>query len=209
MKLIFWTFIFLFSAISHAQDERSLRKLFLERPTSTLYSSPSHHIKWEVTSPAYHLDLDGDEQSEGLFFRKTDGIDWVVIKDARGKELFVHKLMPLGELGRPYKMRLVSVSRDINVLIIYYFEGVIPSLRSYAMTSLYLLTFQRTTKTFLGAYYFPGIYEEKIEFPQRYSKREYKIRILDIDRDGQKEIEVSFGHINRILFYRGLGKWQY
>ncbi len=208
-KILLALSILLFISVVAAQDERYYRKIYTNE-----FQKKNLHIDYDknalviVASPFYRVDLNNDGLPEKIRTLKRDGIDWIELYDYKGDLMYEVPLDTQGIYSSLYKIRVTALDSSTRVLILNYFEGYTKSVNFEGRARVYFLSFEnkdfRTLKLFKGPYYF----QEKETFPDAYWQRNMHVNVFDYDKDGKKEISVSFGRISKIFSYLGDGNWK-
>ena len=205
--LVFILFILLqivFMLRVSAQDERDYRKIFTGelKPEAT----PDKEYKYIFTSAAYQLDIDDDGFFESIYLIKKDGLDFIEVKNFENHTVFSGRLYSYGGNSNIYKLTKTKLSEETNALILHYYEGSTDAKSFEGTARVYVLSVDKT-KRFWSLAKGPHYWQEHEEVKNRYWQRDYQININDFDKDGVKEISVSYNHIHRIMKYLGRGKW--
>lgn len=207
-KYLICFFILLFIGSAAAQDERYYRKIYTNE-----YKRKTEAVKFHkdttinVASPYYRQDLNDDGLPERIRSVKRDGVDWFELYDYKGDLLFEYPLETQGIQSSLYKVRVVTINKVTRALILHFFEGYTKSTNFEGRARIYLLSFENkdfnTLKMYRGAYYF----QEKETYPEAYWQRNLHVNVLDYNRDGTKEVSITFGRIAKLFSYLGNGKW--
>lgn len=205
MKLFILFFLFfVFHSTSYGQDERFFRKIFTDE-LHEKEESPAFKIK--VATPSYNVDLDRDGVAEKIVALKKDGLDFFQILDRSGATIFEAKLDAKGVESVLYKAHLKTLSKNVDALILYFDEGNSGSTVFQSTARIYILTIENRN---LKTVYFergPAFFYEKETMDFFYARRHYNVNVIDYNKDGVKEVSVSYNKIQRILFYKGKGRW--
>jgi hypothetical protein len=197
-------FLLTFSSVQ-AQDERYFRKLFTGELTE---SGPKEKLyKWQVSTPLYKLDLNGDKKDESIVVSKKDGEDWIELFDHLGTNFFSGKLQAKGDDSSLFKIQLITLSEKTKVLVLHYYEGITKYKEFNGSGKIYLITFEDNKFDSIQMTEGLSFWIERALINERYFKREYYVEALDLNLDGTKEIRVRFNSIKRVLFYKGKGNW--
>lgn len=198
--------LFLFSYNSLAQDERYYRKIF----TDELVFKPQEVVdyKVEVETPTYQIDLNGDHFKEGIRVEKKDGIDFIKIYDKYGRKLFEKKLDSIGFQSKLFKIQLRSITKDVNALILHFYEGKIESTKFESSARIFFISFMKSKLEEMHFYKGPHFFHEKEKVDNQYWSRRYSVNTIDYNNDGINEISISYNKISRIFFYIGEGIWR-
>ena len=188
-----------------AEDERS----FLG--DNRLLPAPGKKAVFKHSGPEYMIDLVGDEKKERIHFVSRDGRDWLVVRDAKGERVYQYAFRAVGLDATPYKIRLRSLSSSVKALVIYYYEGHSDYLKFQATARPYFLTFENDDLKTLSMYRGSGVFQEREAGGERYRQRTYRLKFVDWDGDGTRDIEVGSGdfRIRDIFLYRGKGRWRH
>ncbi len=205
MKAIALISLFLISFSSLGQDERFYRKIF----TGELTDKTQEAIQYKVIvrSPRYEIDLNQDKIMETIRVEKKDGYDFFLIFDQFGREIFNQRLPAIGAKSRLLKIDLKSITKDVNTLILHFYEGAIDSTKFEATAKLFFVTFQKNDLKKIKFFNGPHFFHEK-EKGSQYLNRRYTVNTLDYNNDGSREISVSYNKISRIYFYTSSGEWK-
>jgi hypothetical protein len=164
--------------------------------------------KIEVSTPNYQIDLDRDGRPEVLKIEKRDGQDFFVIKDGMGETKSELKLNAKGLDSVLYKVQLKTLSAETDALILYFDEGNSGNVVLQSTARIYMATIDKRNLDKVSFNKGPAFYYEK-EWPvDQYSRRYYNVSVYDFNKDGTKEVAVSYNNIQRIYFYLGKGRWQ-
>lgn len=199
--------LFLFASLSiWGQDERYYRKVY----SGELVDETSQILKQKISvkSPNYRLDLNRDGFDEIINTEKRDGSDYFIIKDHFGRVILEKKLSAIGAGGVVYRVQLKTISSNTDALIIHYYEGAIDATNFVATARLYFLTVTNKDLRRLNFYKGPHFFNETENFPNKYSIKRLSVNTVDYNKDGVKEISVSFKNISRVYFYLAEGVWQ-
>lgn len=192
--------------MAYSQDERFFRQVFTGELNKSSVDFKDNH-KWVVETPNYQVDLDGDKVTEGIKVVKADGEDWIEIHGKLGNPFFKGKLNPKGINSSLFKINLIKLSDKTKVLVLNFYEGFTDYLQFNGSARVYLLSFDdndlKNVKFQMG----PSIWIEREKVGEQYFRREYKVFSDDFNKDGIKEIEISFNKIHKVLFYKGEGRW--
>jgi hypothetical protein len=208
-RFVFLTPVFLFLSFSGrilAQDERYFRQIF----TGELGNKAQlikRDYKWEVSTPAYKLDLDGDGEAEGITISKKDGENWIELSGKLGKPFFRNLIPAIGIDSSLFKINFVTLSPTVKVLLLHFYEGYTNYLQFNGTARVFLLSFENNKLDKISVTTGPSFWIEREKIVDQYFKRLYKIDVIDLNNDSLKEITVSFNRINRTLTYMGNGRF--
>lgn len=201
-----YLFVLLIISNSYAQDERYFRDLFSGNLTKDKFQEKKKY-KWEVQTPYYEIDLNGDPWKESIVYKKKDGEDWVHIYDMYKNEIFSQRFYNEGWDSRLVKISSHKISKSSRLLILYYYEGYTHYLNFLGTARLYFITLDnddlKTIKMIKGPLAF---FEEEQRY-KNYFKRKYHVSLNDLDGDGTRDVIVKHHKIARTYFYRGNGRW--
>lgn len=190
-----------------AQDERFWRKLVtgeLTREQKKLPPAP----KWVFSTPSYEFDLNGDGRNESLTVQVVDGLSVVEIYSHDKLLLFTGTLTGLGMDAKVYRLRLIDVSPGVRSLLIHFFEGKTQSQRFEATARLYFVTFAKENMTKMTFQKGPQYWHEYEAPRDQYWRRQYGINVMDLDKDGSKEVFVNFNSSQSVWQYQTSGLWR-
>ncbi len=207
--MIYIKYVIFFISLGFSQDERTFRLMLSkgrhkETPKSAKFKKEA---KFKHRSPNYQLDLNNDGVRESLFVSKIDGKDLITIRDHKKKLILEEELFPLGPLSRIFKVQMRKTSKDLNTLLIYYYEGTSKYLEFQGTARLYLLTYSPKTFKFYPLYKGPYIWDEHLDFKKNYHQRKQEISLVDFNRDGTREIAVRFSKITRVYYFSKEKGW--
>ena len=189
----------------YAQDERYYRKIFtgeLEDKTKEVF-----RYKVIVKSPRYEIDLNQDGSLESIRVEKRDGFDFFVVYDEFGKELLNQNLPAIGARSRLLKVDLKGINKKVNSLILHFYEGATEATNFEAMAKLFFVTFEKDDLKKITFQSGPHFFHEKLKGNQ-YLNRRYSVNLIDYNKDGSREISISYNKISRIYFYGRNGIWK-
>lgn len=192
----------LFQTLLWAQDERIFREMVtVDPPRGLVKGSPLVR----VFSPHYTIDIDADGTTEYIRLEKRDGADWIHIHDHGQRPVFSSILRPKGSHSGVYKIERRQTAQNHHILLVHYYEGYTKSYEFHGTARLYIISGNSTLSMTKG----PLLFEEKTEARGHYHQRAYKIKLVDLNDDGFKDINVHHGdRISRTLVYQGEGVWQ-
>jgi hypothetical protein len=197
------------SQITLAQDERFYRQLF-DGSLNRDYDKDLVY-KYEIKSPEYMLDLNRDGVVDVFQTTKKDGVDFFKIYDANGNLKFETKLAAKGKHSRIFKAHLVDVAPNADALILHYYEGDTQDAVFEGSARLYIVTIRdrdlKKISITKGPYFW---HEREVSTPHyhKYWNRRFIVNTLDYNKDGIKEISVSFNRMHQIMYYTGFGVWK-
>lgn len=203
--LAIWMFAILFVNTAQAQDERVLR--YLLRKKQFKEKSLMDRTHFRLSTKWYELDLDSDKRNEKISMENNDGINYLVIRNYRNFPIFRQAFLTQAIGGIVHKLRLVQVSRDTRLLMVYYFEGVTEYLDFQATGRLYFVSWKnndlKTIKMSRGPHY----WQESKGYRGNYFNRRFKVYLKDFNSDGIKEVAVKLGTISRVYHLMRNNEW--
>ena len=196
--------IFTFSSI--AQDERFFRSIY----SGELFDSKQtpFEYKIEVSSDKYLLDLNRDKKQDSFQTVKKDGVDFFRINDEYGKQVFEGKLETKGSESKIFRASFKTISKDTDVLLLHFYEGHNDAAIFEGSARLYIITIQNRDFKQITMTKGPFFWSEKERAANKYWARRYSVNTVDLNKDGIKEISVSFNNIDRIYYYSKSGEWK-
>jgi len=195
-----------FSLSAFSQDERYFRSIF----SGDLFDrkDDAYYYKVKVESPKYVIDLNRDSKDDYFQTIKMDGNDFISIHDEYGRETFRTMLETKGKNSSIFQVSFKQVDKNTDVLILHFYEGETQSAIFEGTARLYFLTIPNRDLKNITVTKGPFFWMEKEKAAGKYYNRRYTVNTLDYNKDGSREISVSYNHITRIYFYRN-GSWQY
>jgi hypothetical protein len=206
MKIYLALLLCVFSIASNAQDERYYRSIFTGELFDTKVKPFTHKI--EVESAHYMIDLNRDGKSDSLQAVKKDGVDFIRINDEYGRLVFESKLDTKGKASKIFRVSFKAISPDTDVLILHFYEGENDAAIFESSARLYFLTIPKRKLKEISFSKGPFFWSEKERAAGKYWARRYSVSTIDFNKDGIREISVSFNKINRIYFYLSTGQWR-
>lgn len=205
MKKLFFVLLCVFCAGVQAQDERFYRNMFngiLKKP------KPPTPYKIKVFSPKYMLDLDRDGIEDSFQTIKKDGVDFIRLNNAYGELQFEAQLDTKGGNSSIFKANFMKVNDKVDVLVLHFYEGHTQSATFEGSARLYFVTIvnRRLDKASLTKG--PFFWSERERAAGKYWNRRYTVNLVDYNKDGQKEISVSYNRISRVYYYIANGVWR-
>jgi hypothetical protein len=200
-------FILLLSGLAFGQDERYYRQILTgELPKMNQQIPFKFGATFNVVSPDYKFDLDGDGVEEIIATEKRDGVDWIIIANAQGYVVFRSRLDATGAGSTLYKIRYVNISNTVKALILFFDEGPTHSKKFESTARILVLSYVNNDLKKMALTSGPHIFHEKEAQREQYFRRDYQVNVYDIDGDGIREIAVQYNHIQRIMKYEN-GIW--
>lgn len=196
----------IFSFNTPAQDERFYRGIFSGEHFNSKEVPFTYKI--EVESSKYLIDLNHDGKEDSIQTVKRDGVDFFRINDDFGKMVFEAQLETKGVDSKIFRASLKTISKNIDVLLLHFYEGHTGAAIFEATARLYIVTikdrdFRKTTIT-KG----PFFWSEKEGVAGKYWARRYTVNTKDFNGDGVKEVAITFNNIDRIYYYSKFGDWR-
>ncbi|MAX67336.1 MAG: hypothetical protein CME66_10415 [Halobacteriovoraceae bacterium] len=204
MKTLLSLILCVISLAGWSQDESFYRDIF---SGAFIKKKKPFEYKVLVESPRYSLDLDRDGVKDSFQTLKKDGVDFIRINNAFGEKVFESSLLNLGQKSKIFKAHLKTISKTVDVLILYFYEGYNYSSNFGASARLYFLTIpdRKLDKiTLTKGPYFWGEFEKAAG---KYWRRRLSVNTLDYNGDGKFEISVSYNKTSRVFFYLPSGNW--
>ena len=199
--------IFLISTNLWGQDERYYRKM-LSGGLAISEKSVDSVPKFQVSGPAYLVDLNGDGIEERIIPEKRDGVDWLKIEDSSFSTIFETKIFATGANSHLYKVKLASLNTRVKVLILFLDEGTTEGAKLESYGKISLLSFENNNLSSMKFQEGARFYHEFKGQREQYSRRSYNVNVYDIDKDGEREVVVEYQHIQRVFKYAGFGEWR-
>lgn len=187
------------------QDERVLRYLLRKKEFKEKALVDRTHFR--LSTKWYELDLDGDHRNEKISMENNDGVNHLVIRNYRNFPILRKPFLTQAIGGIVHKLRLVQVSKETKLLIVYYFEGTTEYLDFQATGRLYFVSWQnndlKTLKMSLGPHY----WQENKSYRGNYFNRRFEVYLKDFNNDGIKEVAVKLGNISRVYHLLRSNEW--
>lgn len=190
-----------------AQDERFWRKLVTGELTREQKKEPGQP-KWVFSTPRYEFDLNSDGKNESLTVQLVDGLSVVEIYSHDKSLLFTGTLTGVGMDSKIYRLRLIDVSDKVRSLLIHFYEGKTESQRFEATARLYFVTFNKADMNKFSFQKGPQYWHEYEAPRDQYWRRKYAINIMDLNKDGAKEVFVNFNSNQSVWQYQNSGLWR-
>ncbi|MGB0453086.1 MAG: hypothetical protein ACPGJV_05165 [Bacteriovoracaceae bacterium] len=195
------------SLVAMGQDERSL-KLLLRKKVDNSQQTILNKTHYRFSTDWYQFDLDGDKRDEYISFEKVDGIDHIVIRNYRKYPIFKKPFLTQAIGGVVHKVRIKNISKDVKLLLIYYFEGVTEYIDFQSTGRLYFVTWEKNDLNTLSISRGPFYWQEYKNYKGNYFKRKYEVLVQDFNGDGLEEVMSKYHHISRVYHYAGRGVWK-
>lgn len=207
--LSFFVFIFSYLNPVHAQDERYFRKIFSEDILkSSSFMDEKKEIQFKVMGPNYFIDLNDDKIEEIIQIQKRDGVDWLEIKNFSLVKIFETKLVSMGGESSVYKLKLVKISSTVTALIVFLDEGKTNGKKFESTGRIFVLSYENDDLSKISTTLGPHFFHEQESQREQYWRKNYDVRVIDLNNDGIREITVTYNHIQRIMKYKGSGIWE-
>lgn len=188
-----------------AQDERVLRYLLRKKKFQEKSLTDKTHFR--LSTKFYEIDLDGDKRKEKISMESNDGINYFVIRNYRNFPIFREPFLTQALGGIVHRVRLVRVSHDTKLLLVYYFEGKTEYLDFLATGRLYFISWKnddfKTLKMTRGPHY----WQESKDYRGHYFNKRYKVYFQDFNKDGIKDVSVRLGTVSRVYHLLRDGTW--
>lgn len=192
-----------------AQDERFTRELLSGDLTRIVAPQSESKYNYKVRTPYYEVDLNGDHKNESFVVEKKDGEDWVYVYNYSKVKIYSFKLDTGGAHSRLYRITSKNLSKDFKVYVLHFFEGVTQFLKFRSQARFYFLTIDKNNLDSISTYKGPAFWEEFKSFKHNhYHQRKYVLTAIDLNKDGIKELTLSYNDMRRVYFYRGNGYWR-
>jgi len=203
------TFFLILSSVIHAQDERFTRKLLSGDLTRITPPQSESKYTYKVRTPYYEVDLNGDYRNESFVVEKKDGEDWIHVFNYSKVKIYSYKLEPGGPESRLYRITSKRLSSTSMVYVLHFFEGINRHLKFRTQARFYFLTIDNKDLKSIATYKGPAYWEEFKSFKHNhYHQRKYDLTAVDFNKDGVKELSLSYNNMNRVFFYAGRGSWK-
>ncbi|MFT6630869.1 MAG: hypothetical protein ACJAS4_000813 [Bacteriovoracaceae bacterium] len=204
MKTLIVLILCIVSYRGEAQDERFYRNIF----NGKLYKGVESFVyKIKVESPKYTLDLNRDGIEDSFQTIKKDGVDFIRVNDPFGNIVFESALMTKGKNSKIFKAHLKTISNSVDVLILHFYEGDNEAAIFEGSGRLYFVTIRDRNLKKITLTKGPYFWTEKERAAGKYWNKRYSVNVLDYNKDGQKEISVSYNKSSQIYFYISDGLW--
>lgn len=188
-----------------AQDERFYRSMFNGVLKKKISPTP---YKIKVFGPKYMIDLDRDGIEDSFQAVKKDGIDFIRLNNAYGELQFEAQLDTKGHKSSIFKANFMRVNDKVDVLVLHFYEGETQSSTFEGSARLYFVTILNHKLEQVTFTKGPFFWSEKEKTTGQYWNRRYTVNLIDYNKDGQKEISVSYNRISRIYYYVANGVWR-
>ena len=207
MKLLVSLSLFLFSASLWAQDERYMRKLFSGELREKKEKEFNPMPKIQTLGKAYKFDIDDDGRVESFISEKSDGGESLLIQSFKGDLIYRARLETAGLDSWLYRVTTRQISEKTRLFILHFYEGGVEYFNFRGNSRAYFLTLENKDVKTLSLYKGPVIFDEKKFRYDHYHLRSYKFNLVDLNRDGVKEVVLKY-HLNSwVYMYKSAGKW--
>jgi len=143
----------------------------------------------------YFLDLDNDGVSDRLSFNKQAHRDYLEFKYG------VFYFPSLGLNSRVERFRLVGINSHIRTLMIFFNEGVQDKLFFQKELRVFFITFDLKGNFSPHLFRSAHIFYEKELIENQYDRRHYRMNLIDLDKDGIKEVVSYFNGVSNVYKY--------
>ncbi len=205
MQSLIVLFLCIMSFNSFSQDERFYRKMFSSKASKNI---EEFEFKIGVASPRYTLDLNRDGLKDSFQTVKKDGVDFIRIMDPFGRVVFEKSLLTKGKKSSIFKAHLKTISKNVDVLILHFYDGYTESSTFEGSARLYFLTIPNRKLNLITMTKGPYFWTERERTAGKYWNKRYTVNVLDYNNDGFKEISVSYNKLSRVYFYISDGIWE-
>ena len=204
MRLILFL-IFMSSAFS--QDERFFRELISGELTQDKVKEKKVY-KWTANSPLYEIDLGNAHFPESLVIEKKDGEDWLHVHDEKKARIFSFHFDVNGKDSWIYRITKKKISKNTDILLIYYYEGNTDYRNFKGSVRLYVLTVDNRNLSTISVFKGPIFWDEREMPGGKYTQKKFEVNLIDFNHDGIMEIAVGGKSLYNILTYSPGGKWR-
>jgi hypothetical protein len=178
----------LFSSFNAAaQDERVLRYLLRKKQFKEKSLIDKTHFRLSMES--------------------NDGINYFVIRNHRNFPIFREAFLTQALGGIVHRVRLVQVSNNTKLLIVYYFEGKTEYLDFQATGRLYFISWPDNDLKKIKMTRGPHYWQEFKDYRGHYFNKRYQVYLKDFNQDGIKEVSVRLGTVSRVYHLLGNNTW--
>ncbi len=200
-------FLLIMSTKLLAQDERYLRQI-LSGELNKEVELKEKRYAYQIHSPFYALDLNGDGLSEYVVFVKKDSEDWIEVLSEDKVKIFSYNFEPKGFDSELFRIEFKTLGPATKILLLYYYEGASRYLNFQGTSRIYALTIDNQDLKTLSPLKGASFFEEEKTLKGHYHKRNYQVVLEDLNHDSIKELIVKYRRINDVFVYKGSGKWQ-
>ncbi len=191
-----------------AQDERFVRKLLSGDLGIEGVDQDKPKPHFNVVSPLYEIDLNGDDRVESIVIEKKDSEDWLHIQSYERKIIYSLRFVRKGWESDVYKINLRKLSPTTHVLLIRYYEGHNQGDNFTGTARLYAISWENNDLSTIKSVRGPEIWDEFKDSKIHYHQRPQVVSLNDLDSDGFKEISVRHHLSTKVMKYLGKGEWQ-
>ena len=207
MKISTTLLLCVLSLVAIAQDERSFRAMY-SGELATSGAGNLDNYKVAIQSDPYEIDLNRDGKNDSIQTIKKDGVDFFRVNDEYGKKVFESKLETKGARSRIFRASFKTISKDIDVLLLHFYEGDTKLANFEGSARLYIITIKNRDLKNLSMKIGPYFWTEKEKTAGQYWTRRYTVSTEDFNKDGTKEILVRFNRITKVLYYTNKERWK-
>lgn len=199
MKAFLGILLCILSFNSFAQDERYYRSIF----SGDLFGTEKKGFPFKVAvrSPKYMIDLNRDGKDDSIQTMKKDGVDFFRVLDEYGKVALNYKLETKGANSSVFRVSFKKISKEIDVLILHYYEGETQAAKFEGSGRLYFVTIKNRDLKQISVQKGPIFWTERESVAGKYWNRRYTVNTVDYNDDGFREISTSFNRNNRVYMY--------
>ncbi len=202
MRLIFLLSLYFAVYESFSQEEREFRKILRPKEVNTDLSDFRINLyDIKTTTKSYNLDINSDGFNESFILSKSSDSDFLSIYNHKYQEIYQAKLDASGPYSRLYRISIQSISDELNVLLMYHFEGAIKYLKHESNARIYFITYNKKNLKFLNFKKGPIFYQEHSNHRFEYFKRFAPVVLKDLNNDGVKEIVFKYSKISDVYSF--------
>jgi len=194
----------LLSTSTFAQDEWFFKDM-LKGEIKTV-EQPKKKSHYRTHSKAYYVDFTGDGEKEYLYFEFLDGKIIAHFRDDNKDPIYNFQFPLSGHSARVYRVLKKHISKNRIMLLFHYFEGRTSYLNKTGTASLYGGVIENGSFKDFQLKKLASIWLEQ-EIRDNYIRRLYEVGFRDVDNNGQKELLIKSGSVNRVIHYEGKGQW--
>lgn len=206
MKITSIIISLMLSTSAFSQDEKVYRDLFSKNKRDVSIKKAKEY-KWTVKTPFYYLDLTENGLDESIGVEKKDGEDWIHFLDILKRPIKSFKFHATGSGSAIYRVQLRRISKNVKVIIVYYFEGINKTSEFFSSSRIYMITIDNNDLRTLSMFKGPYFLNEQEELPEHYHRRKFEVGLYDYNADGIREVFTKYHKIARVYSYLGNGKW--
>jgi len=187
-----------------AQDEKTFRDILLHQENK---KDPLKKVHVKTRSKRYVIDLNSDGKKDSFYTSKEDGKDIMTFFNHKKVKVFSHAFESHGPWGRIFKVQIRKISKETDVMLIYFYEGLNRYIDTLGTARVYFLTIDNKDFKTLSMFKGPLVWTEKKDRKENYFKRKYDVTLYDYDNNDRREVSVKFRGVSRVFAYEGLGQW--